>query len=540
MFRRLRTLKKDLRATACDIDPDRLTVDQAADAIKEAAEIEKIAAGLRLRLAHRIDNMSLFGQDGERSAAEWLAKTTGQSTTDAQRDLECSRRLRALPDADDAVRNGELSPDQAKAVADGATADPAAEKELLDTARKGSFGELNRKAKARKAAALGDDEARARAAHRNRSFTTGTNALGEGWGRFNGPAHLVARLNAQLKPFLDQVFAQARREGRRERPDAYAFDAFMAFAGLLDLEDLAGGASAEDGGTRPTNEARAARPTPPSDAGDAGAETSHGALDPSGGATRRNGTPRRGAPAPGGPAQPTEPTAARAESTLDLWPGSRNAPDRRTDASAATNPEPAGSAATTGHDPPPGRTTGPPPSGPPALTAPARRPTVRPDTRLILRVDASALRRGHTVAGETCDIAGLGPISVADLRALLPDAAIDLVVTNGVDVFNVTHLSRRANARQQVVLDLLNIGCTREGCNATQHLQVDHRIDWHKIKVTELVNLDWLCPHCHRLKTHDGWQLEPGTGKRPMRPPGRQPWLEAGGDPAAGPPPHAA
>ena len=455
MFRRLRTLKKDLRATACAIDPDRLSVDQAAEAIRHAAEIEKIAAGLRLRLAHRIDNKSLFGQDGERSAAEWLAKATGQSTTDAQRDLECSRRLRALPDADDAVRNGELSPDQAKAVADGATADPAAEQELLDTARKGSFGELSRKARARKAAALGDDEARARAAHRNRSFTTGTNALGEGWGRFNGPAHLVARLNAQLKPFLDQVFAQARRAGRRERPDAYAFDAFMAFAGLLDLEGAAKDGSHEDAGPV--------------------------------------------APAP-------------TEATLP-WEGTAPAgypPDRRGD----------------GH--PPGRTTGVPPPGPPP-TAPARRPTVRPDTRLILRVDATALQRGHTVAGETCDIAGLGPISVADLKALLPDAAIDVVITNGVDVFNVTHFGRRANARQQVVLDLLDIGCTREGCNATQHLQVDHRIDWHKIKITELANLDWLCPHDHDLKTHHGWQLEPGTGKRPMRPPGEQPRLDAAG-----------
>ena len=104
-----------------------------------------------------------------------------------------------------------------------------------------------------------------------------------------------------------------------------------------------------------------------------------------------------------------------------------------------------------------------------------------------------------------------------------------MVITNGVDVFNVTHFGRRANARQQVVLDLLDIGCTREGCNATQHLQVDHRIDWHKIMITELANLDWLCPHDHDLKTHHGWQLEPGTGKRPMRPPGEQPWLDAAG-----------
>ncbi len=206
MFRILRAIKAHLAALAKDFDPDTLTVAQAADAITLLAAIEKAAAGLRLLLARRIDNQSLWGESGERSAADWLARQTGQSPRDAARDLECSRRLRALPDASDAVRNGELSPDQAKAVADGAAADPSCEQELLDTARRGSLGELNRRAKARKAAALGDDDARARAAHHNRSFTTGTNTLGEGWGRFNGPAHLVARLNAQLKPFIVQAF----------------------------------------------------------------------------------------------------------------------------------------------------------------------------------------------------------------------------------------------------------------------------------------------------------------------------------------------
>ena len=36
------------------------------------------------------------------------------------------------------------------------------------------------------------------------------------------------------------------------------------------------------------------------------------------------------------------------------------------------------------------------------------------------RVDAAALRRGHTEAGELCDVAGLGPIPVADLGSFLP------------------------------------------------------------------------------------------------------------------------
>jgi hypothetical protein len=143
-----------------------------------------------------------------------------------------------------------------------------------------------------------------------------------------------------------------------------------------------------------------------------------------------------------------------------------------------------------------------------------------PKATILARVDATAMARGHTVAGETCEIDGLGPVPVDALRDLLPDAAISLIVTNGIDVFNVTNLSRRANARQQVVLDWIGGHCTRLGCPATRNLQVDHRIDWARVKLTELKALDWMCTHDHRLKTHHGWALVTGTGRRPMVPPG--------------------
>ena len=136
-----------------------------------------------------------------------------------------------------------------------------------------------------------------------------------------------------------------------------------------------------------------------------------------------------------------------------------------------------------------------------------------------VRADLSAIRRGHTIPGETCEIDGLGPVSIEALRELLPQAAIDLILTDGVDVFNVTHVGRRANAKQQVVLDWFGGQCSRRGCTATRHLQVDHRIDWATIKITELRNLDWLCVDCHRRKTHEGWALVHGKGKRRMVPP---------------------
>ena len=489
MFRILRAIKAHLAAVARTLDPDTLSVDQAAQAIQLLAAIEKAAAGLRLLLARRVDNASLFGQTGERSAAEWLAKQTGQSTRDAEEDLACSKRLRELPDAQDAVRNGELSSDQAKAVADCAAADPSPEQHLPDPARQGSLAELSRQSKSRKAAPLGDDEPRRKAAHRNRSFRSGTSATGEGWGRFTGPAEFVVRLQAQLKPYLDAEFARARAEGRRERADAYAYDALAALLGLADTPAASGAAPTSDATTNP-GESGGAAPAAPSSASDSDSDSD----SPS-------------------PAPATTPAGPAGEAGEVAAPGDGGGP-RAGGEPGSPSPSPSSSS--------------PDAPGPGGAPNPAPSPTARagraPQVRLILRADVSALRRGATRPGELCDVAGLGPIPVADLLEFLPQAAIDLVVTNGVDAFNVTHLGRRASARQQVVLDLLNIGCSRRGCNATTHLQVDHRVDWAKIKVTELANLDWLCPHDHRLKTYDGWQLEPGTGKRALLPPGKQWW----------------
>ena len=142
-----------------------------------------------------------------------------------------------------------------------------------------------------------------------------------------------------------------------------------------------------------------------------------------------------------------------------------------------------------------------------------------PRAEILARVDLPALLRGHTLAGETCDIDGFGPVPVAALRELLPDAAIKVIVDNGVDVFNVTHLGRKTTAGQRAVLDWLGLECSRLGCSAARNLQIDHRIDWAKTHITELETLDKLCPAEHRLKTYDGWALVEGTGKRRMVPP---------------------
>jgi hypothetical protein len=418
-FAALDPLQDGLAAFCRALDPDAHTPADAALGIGRLVRLEKLAAGARLRLARRVDSTVTGGDGSATDKADWLGDTTGQTSKDAAKDLETSEQLAALGATDQAVANGELSPTQARAITSGAGADPAAESKLLNTARNASVSELEGEAKKTRAAAT-DDAEKNRRAHHNRDLSGGTDPdTGEGWAHAKGPAAVLAQLWAHLEPWIQAEFANARRQGRRQRRGAYAFDALLAA--------LAYAAAARRG-----------HPTPTGD-GDGDGD---------------------------GPVSV--------------------------------------------------------PQGPP--------------TSILARVDVAAILRGHTLAGETCDIDGLGPVPVAALRELLPQAAIDLIVTNGVDVFNVTHLGRRANARQQVVLHWLGGRCSRLGCPATRHLQIDHRDPYANIKITEVTNLDWLCPDDHGLKTHHGWALVAGTGRRPMVPPDHPHHPRNTTDPPADPP----
>ncbi len=158
------------------------------------------------------------------------------------------------------------------------------------------------------------------------------------------------------------------------------------------------------------------------------------------------------------------------------------------------------------------RATGTPKAEPDTPGAKKKRPPAK--IVGVIRADLEALQRGWVEGEETCEIRGLGPIPVGVARDLLGDAALKLVITKGVDVVNVTHLGRAPTVAQQVALWWRSPTCTVKGCNRTQFVQNDHRIDWAETKHTALEEIDPLCTHHHDLKTHKGWALIAGTGKR--------------------------
>jgi hypothetical protein len=134
-------------------------------------------------------------------------------------------------------------------------------------------------------------------------------------------------------------------------------------------------------------------------------------------------------------------------------------------------------------------------------------------TLVRIRVDLDALMRGYAEAGEICEIPGVGRVSVAIARAVLGDALLELVITNGIDVSTVVSDTRYIKRALEIALQERDPTCVVPGCNATDFLQRDHwRKDFAKKGKTEIDNLCRICTFHHRQKTHGGWVLSGGPG----------------------------
>jgi hypothetical protein len=420
-------LAAQVQAVVAGFDPEVTGARDCLDLVGGFRDLEHAAsAGLALA-ARRVAQTSLWADHGHRTAAHWLAAKTGLSVGEAMRLLETAEVAEHAPATMEALKNGELSIPKARAVGKAEAADPDAGAELVE--RAASEGVTVKEIETDSArivhAASGETETqRAERIRRNRSFRVGSNGDGSSWFHGIGPTSDIARLEAALKPILDDIFQDARQDGRREPVDAYTFDALMTLteAGAI-------------GGRHP---------------GTAG-----------GGDSAASGR---------------DANAAGAREEQDAVGGAGRTGDRH------------------GH------------------------------AKVIVRADLTALDRGHTQPGERCEIAGHGPIPVADVWDMIDGGAfIAGIVTHGTDIIALRHLGRRPTALQRTVLEWETAGtCAVEGCTNNVRIEIDHVDPWAHTHTTEYDQLAGICVHCHRRKTHQGFNLGPRlpTGKRHLHTPG--------------------
>ena len=153
----------------------------------------------------------------------------------------------------------------------------------------------------------------------------------------------------------------------------------------------------------------------------------------------------------------------------------------------------------------------------PGTSTPTAAPRSRTgrQTKVIIRVDGSALVRGEVADGETCEIAGIGPVALSAVREQIPDAHVAYVITNGQDV-TVAHLGRQVTAHQRTALEARGYCCEVPGCTADHLLEIDHVTGWAITKQTRLSDLAWLCTTHHRQKSRRHYRL--------LGPPGQRTW----------------
>lgn len=164
---------------------------------------------------------------------------------------------------------------------------------------------------------------------------------------------------------------------------------------------------------------------------------------------------------------------------------------------------------------------------------------VRPDKKVIARIDVTALNRGRVEGDELCEIDGIGPVSVAAVRSLLSDAFLALVLTDGVDVRNVTHLGRQVTAHQRTALEARGGVCGMAHCASTHLLDIHHIQGWALTRTTHVDDLEWGCWHCHDLATRHHLLMAGPPGHRHFVTRDGRPWHGPGGTPSTGPPPEA-
>jgi hypothetical protein len=149
----------------------------------------------------------------------------------------------------------------------------------------------------------------------------------------------------------------------------------------------------------------------------------------------------------------------------------------------------------------------------------------RPHT--IVLIDAEALRRGSTVPGETCEIDGIGPISVDAAVELLGEGSVQFLVRTGRDVRTISSTSRTLPQQLEMALLVRDRICAVEGCGKRLGLEKDHcTVDFGMGGPTELENMVRLCGPHHAMKTDGGWKL--------VGPPEKRQWTAPANPPTAG------
>jgi hypothetical protein len=456
-----------LGAVVSELDPGCLTGADATVLYQCFAGFERLSTAGKTLLAPRIEASGIWRDTGHSSAATMLASLEGVSAGQAKNTLTIGHRLNQLPGTEDEVRKGSLSSPKLNELTGAGVLDPERESELLKDAATEPLQVLKERChRSRATSRKVDPLATLRQIRASRHFSSWTDADGA----FCYQGRDTADRGAQMLAHLNHVATRLRRsqgstgddEREREPERAVRADAFFNLLTQRQIDSRV-----------PVRLA----PTP-------SALSNSNASPP----RRRTGSAPPGGPSAVSPGSPPAPSPGLFDPDLDPYPMPDGESDADLDSDLGAPEGPNWSA-----------------EGPSAdsLTLIDRPPTCS----VLVRVDLSALLRGHANEGELCEIDGQGPIPVPMARDLANDSFLRLIFHRAGDIRAVSHLGRTINRALRTALVHRDRTCVVPGCGVAFGLEIDHVIPVAESGPTRLDNLALLCHHHHFLKTYEGWTL---------------------------------
>ena len=227
MFDEVESAVATLERVVTDLEPGVLDGPDAVRLVELFSKGEHVAAAGKALVARRVEQTQAYREGGHRSAAHWLASTTGVTVGAATHSLMTAKVCDALPATKAALVSGQLSEVQAYAIASVAEAEPLVEVELLRSAKHQTVKGLKEHCARVYAQSRKDDAEWDRQLHLQRSVSR--------WIDVGGVPRMDVRLTPEAGEIIfsaldaetDRIFRCARREGRREPRQAYMHDAMV-------------------------------------------------------------------------------------------------------------------------------------------------------------------------------------------------------------------------------------------------------------------------------------------------------------------------
>ena len=231
----LTQIAAELQRVVTRLDASRLDGRDALTRVREAAEIERLAAVAKALYAKRCVETGVWRTDGQArvaalTPAEWLADVSGSGIGPARDALVVVDALPECGTTDSALRSGQVSLSVAREVTAAAeVGGELAEALVLGTANREGLRAARDETRRVLAHAADAAEREARI-HRQRARHSWVSRDGVWNLKLQGPVAAGAEIEACLASFDDAAWDAAARQprGERDAPDAIAFDGFLA------------------------------------------------------------------------------------------------------------------------------------------------------------------------------------------------------------------------------------------------------------------------------------------------------------------------